>query len=145
MDRGVAVLVTAVVGGLLAMQAPINARLGDETGSFAAALISFGIGTIALLAIVVLSGKAGSLGDAGNVSWVYLVGGLLGVVYVTTALIMVSEIGAGGVAAATIAGQLTASIALDRAGAFGLDQEPITPARIAGVVLLLAGTVLIVR
>lgn len=145
MDRGVAVIVTAVVGGLLAMQAPINARLGDATGSLPAALISFGIGTIALLVIVVLSGKAGSVADAGNVSWVYLAGGLLGVVYVTTALIMVSSIGAGGVAAATIAGQLTASIALDRAGAFGLDQEPITASRIAGVVLLLAGTALIVR
>lgn len=145
MDRGVAVLATAVVGGLLAMQAPINARLGDWTGGVPAAFISFAVGTVALAAIVVLSGKTAGVGEVTSVPWYYLVGGLLGVVYVTTALTMVSHIGAGGVAAATIAGQLTASIVLDRAGAFGLTREPITLSRIAGVALLLGGTYLIVR
>ena len=41
MDRGLAVLLTAVVGGILALQAPINAGLGRATGSIAAALVSF--------------------------------------------------------------------------------------------------------
>jgi transporter family-2 protein len=64
---------------------------------------------------------------------------------VFTALVTVSSIGAGGVAAATITGQLTTSIVLDRVGFLGLDQQPITATRLAGVVLLLAGTLLIVR
>ena len=106
MDRGLAVLLTAVAGGLIALQAPINAGLGKATGSLPAALVSFGVGTIALAAIVVLSGKAGGLGSTFDVSWYYLLGGLLGAVYVANALIAVSAIGAGGVAAATIAGQL---------------------------------------
>ncbi len=54
-------------------------------------------------------------------------------------------IGAGGVAAATVTGQLTASVALDRLGAFGLDEVPLSPERLLGVGLLLAGTFLIVR
>ncbi len=83
--------------------------------------------------------------SAFDVSWYYLLGGVLGAVYVTNALIAVSAIGAGGVAAATITGQLTASVAIDRLGLFGLDQVALTPERVAGVVLLLAGTVLIVR
>jgi len=57
----------------------------------------------------------------------------------------VTSIGAGGVAAVTITGQLTAAVVIDRLGAFGLDEVPVTGERIAGVVLLLAGTVLIVR
>jgi transporter family-2 protein len=144
-DRGVAVLLTAFAGGLVAIQAPINAGLGRETGSLPAALISFGVGTIALAAIVILSGKAGGLGSTFEVSWIYLVGGLLGAVYVTTALIAVSAIGAGGVAAATITGQLVASVAIDRFGLFGLDEVALSPERLLGVALLLAGTFLVVR
>lgn len=145
MDRGLAVVLTAAAGGLIAAQAPINAGLGKATGSVAAALVSFSIGTMALAAVVVLSGKAGGLGSTFDVSWYYLLGGLLGAVYVLNALIAVSAIGAGGVAAATIFGQLTTAMVIDRLGLFGLDQTPLTAGRIAGVVLLLAGTVLVVR
>ncbi len=145
MDRGLAVLLTALAGGLIALQAPINAGLGKATGSLPAALISFLVGTVALTAIVVLSGKAGGLGSTFDVSWYYLLGGLLGAVYVANALIAVTAIGAGGVAAATITGQLVASVAIDRLGLFGLDQVSLSPERIVGVGLLLAGTVLVVR
>lgn len=145
MDRGLAVVLTAVAGGLIALQAPINAGLGRETGSLPAALVSFAVGTVALTAIVVFSGKAGGLGSTFDPSWYYLIGGLLGAVYVANALIAVSAIGAGGVAAATIAGQLAASVAIDRLGLFGLDEVPLTPERLLGVALLFAGTLLVVR
>ena len=138
-------MLTATAGGLIALQAPINAGLGRATGSMPAALVSFLIGTAALAAIVILSGKAGGLSSAFDVSWYYLLGGLLGAVYVSTALIAVTAIGAGGVAAATVTGQLVASVAIDRFGLFGLDQVPLSPERVIGVVLLLAGTVLVVR
>jgi len=135
----------ALVGGCIALQAPINAGLGKSTGSFAAATISFAVGTLLLAAIVVLSGKAGGLGNVAHVEWYYLLGGALGAAYVFSALVLVSHIGAGGVAAATVTGQLTTSVVLDQIGFLGLDKEPIGPARIAGVLLLLGGTYLIVR
>jgi bacterial/archaeal transporter family-2 protein len=144
-DKGTAVLLTVAAGGLIALQAPINAGLGRATGDLAAALVSFLVGTAALLLLVVLSGKAGGVGNVGDVQWYYLLGGLLGAIYVANALVAVSSIGAGGVAAATIAGQLTASVAADRFGFLGLEETPISPERLLGVLLLLAGTFLIVR
>jgi bacterial/archaeal transporter family-2 protein len=144
-DRGLAIVLTAVAGGLIALQAPINSELGKATGGLAAALVSFAVGTIALTAIVVLSGKAGGLGSTFEVPWYYLAGGLLGAIYVTNALLAVAAIGAGGVAALTVAGQLIASVAIDRLGLFGLDEVPLTPERLLGVGLLLVGTVLVVR
>lgn len=145
MDKGTAVILTAGAGGLIALQAPINAGLGKASGDLAAALISFMVGTAALLLIVVVTGKAGGISHATDVRWYYLVGGLLGAIYVANALVAVSSIGAGGVAAATVAGQLTASVVADRLGILGLEQVALTPLRILGVALLLAGTVLIVR
>jgi bacterial/archaeal transporter family-2 protein len=145
MDRGVAVFVMAVVGGGIALQAPINAGLGRATGSWAAATVSFAIGTILLAAIVALSGRAGGIGEAAQVEWYYLLGGVLGAAYVFSALVLIDEIGAGGVAAATVTGQLTLSVVLDRLGFLGLEEEPITAERVLGVILLLAGTYLVVR
>jgi transporter family-2 protein len=144
-DRGFAVVLTALAGGLIALQAPINAGLGKQTGGLPAALVSFAVGSLALAAIVVLSGKAAGLSSTFDVSWYYLVGGLLGAVYVANALFAVSVIGAGGVAAVTVTGQLIAAVAIDRLGLFGLDQVPLSPDRLVGVGLLLAGTVLVVR
>jgi transporter family-2 protein len=145
MDRGFAVLIMALVGGCIALQAPINAGLGKSTGNFAAATVSFAVGTILLAGIVFASGKAGGLSNATDVQWYYLLGGALGAAYVFSALVLVSEIGAGAVAAATVTGQLTTSVVLDRIGFLGLDREPISLSRVLGVLLLLAGTYLIVR
>jgi transporter family-2 protein len=144
-DKGLAVFLMAVVGGCIALQAPINAGLGKSTGSFAAATISFAVGTLLLAAIVILSGKTGGLGEVAHVEWYYLLGGALGAAYVFSALVLVDEIGAGGVAAATVTGQLTLSVVLDRLGFLGLEQQPISAERVLGVALLLAGTYLIVR
>lgn len=145
MDRGFAVLLMAIVGGGIALQAPINAGLGQVTGNFAAAALSFAIGTALLAAIVVLTGRADQIGEVRQVEWYYLLGGVLGAAYVFSALVLVKEIGAGGVAAATVTGQLATSVFLDRIGFLGLEHEPITLTRLLGVVLLLVGTYLIVR
>jgi len=142
---GLAVLLTACAGGLVAMQAPINSTLGKAAGTFAAASISFIIGTTALVGITVLSGQKVELGAVGDLQWYYLIGGLLGAAYVTTVLVTVRTLGAGGVTAATITGQLSTSVLLDKLGAFGLPEKPLSVARVVGVVLLAAGVFLIVR
>ncbi len=146
MDRGVAISLTAVVGGLIALQAPINSLLGRQVGTFQAAFLSFAIGTLALALIAGLArGGFGQLADVRGAPWHYLLGGLLGAAYVTSVLLTVRELGAGGVTAATIAGQLTMSVLVDRAGVLGLEQRGLTAQRLTGLALLAAGTFLIVR
>jgi bacterial/archaeal transporter family-2 protein len=146
MDRGAAVVLTAAAGGLIALQAPINSMLGKSVGTFAAASVSFIVGTVALVVITLLVGGGfGDIGEARHLSWYYLMGGVLGAVYVTTALVAVRELGAGGVTAATIAGQLTLSLIIDQLGILGVDERTITWDRVLGVLLLALGTVLIVR
>lgn len=135
----------ALTGGLIAMQPAVNSGLGKVTGNIAAALVSFVIGTLVLAVIVTLAGQTGGVGEATGAPWYLLLGGVLGAAYVFSALVTVSTIGAGGVAAATITGQLTFSVVLDRIGFLGLEETPITLDRILGIALLLAGTFLIVR
>ncbi len=138
-------MLTAIAGGLVAMQAPVNSKLGKAAGTFAAASISFLIGTAILIAITAISGKGVNTAAASKLPWYYFTGGLLGAAYVTTVLVSVRTLGAGGVTAATIAGQLTTSVLIDRAGVLGLAQRGLTPHRLVGIALLAVGTVLIVR
>ena len=146
-NQGLAILATVTAGGFIALQAPINSTLGRAVGSpFAAASISFAVGTAALVAITLLfSGAFAGVGGVRGLPLIYLAGGLLGAVYVTTALISVRYLGAGAVTAATVTGQLATSLLIDRLGVLGLDQRPLSPSRLLGVVLLVAGTFLVAR
>jgi transporter family-2 protein len=145
-SSGAAVVVTAIVGGLIALQAPINSALGKSVGTFQAAFVSFAIGTLVLAVIAALAkGGFSQIPEARNLSWYYLTGGVLGAIYVTTVLVTVRELGAGPVVAATIAGQLTAGVVIDQYGLLGVAKEPVTAAKLAGIVLLAAGVYLIVR
>jgi len=144
-DKWLPAVVTVCAGGLVALQAPINSTLGKAVGTFAAASISFAIGLAVLIAITVVAGGFGEVEKAADLKWYYLMGGVLGAVYVTTVLVAVRELGAGGVTAATIAGQLGASVLIDRAGVLGLPEKALTPSRLAGILLLAVGVFLIVR
>ncbi len=146
MDRGAAVLLTAGVGGLIALQAPINSMLGKSVGSFQAAFVSFLLGTVVLAVIAaVAKGGFSKIPEARNLEWYYLTGGVLGAAYVTTVLVTVRSLGAGPVVAATIAGQLTMSVVIDQLGLLGLPKDPITMGKVVGVLLLALGVFLIVR
>jgi bacterial/archaeal transporter family-2 protein len=57
----------------------------------------------------------------------------------------VRTLGAGGVTAATIAGQLTMSVLLDQLGILGLAQRQLTAGRVLGVALLAVGVYLVVE
>lgn len=146
MDRGVAVGLTAIAGGFVALQAPINSMLGKQVGTFQAAFVSFTLGTIVLALIAgLVAGGYGTIGQARELSWYYLTGGLLGAIYVTTVLVTVRSLGAGGVVAATITGQLTMSVLADHFGWLGVTRDPVSALKLVGVVLLGLGTYLVVR
>jgi bacterial/archaeal transporter family-2 protein len=142
--KGIALLLSGFAGALVAMQPPINSKLGQAVGNFAAATISFIVGTLVLLAVTVATGNH-HLDGIRHIPWWYFAGGFIGAVFVASSLITVRTLGAGGVVAATIAGQLTFSVVIDRFGLLGLEQKPLTAARVLGVALLALGVFLVVR
>lgn len=146
MSKELAVLATVAAGGIVAAQAPVNNVLSKKVGTFGAVSVNFLVGTA--LVLVITFAFAGGVQDEGGASpaWYYwLFGGLAGVAIVLTTLLTVRELGAGGVTAATIAGQLTLSVVLDRLGVLGLEERAITWDKLLGIALLAAGTVLVVR
>ena len=146
MSRGLAVLLGAGAGCLVGMQAPINSRLGKTVGTWQAASFSFLVGTAALVAIAaVAQGGLGNLGHAGRAPWWALIGGLLGAVYVTVAIVAVRTLGVSGLTAVVITGQLAVSVVIDRFGLLGVAKQHVGAQRVLGLVLLVAGVLLVVR
>src|ERR1700745_3398318 len=109
------------------MQPPINSRLGRSIGGIEAATFSFLVGTTPLVLLsVVLRGGLGSFAHAGGAPWGSLVGGLLGAVYVFVAIEAVHTLGASGLTAVVITGQLVISVVIDRFGLLGIARQSIS-------------------
>jgi transporter family-2 protein len=143
MTRLLAVVATLGVGALIALQPPINSELGKRTSVVAAAFITTTIAALALAALALVLGEVGQVRKVPHIPPLYLTGGLMGAVLVSVSLVTVRTLGAGGVVAATVSGQLVVSAILDRYGFLGLDRVGLTPARLTGFALLLGGTALV--
>jgi transporter family-2 protein len=146
MDKGVAVAVAAVVGGLVVTQAPLNSQLGRSVGGLEASVVALGISFLAILTLSALTGEIGGLRRIGEAPWhVVIGGGLAGALYVGSIVWTVRALGAGGLTAVTIAGQLGVAIVIDHFGWLGVERSPITVAKVSGVLLLAVGTWLVIR
>ena len=81
MDKGVAVAVAAVVGGLVATQAPLNSALGRTVGGVQASVVALGISFAALLALCGVTGGLPGIGKLGEAPLhVAVGGGLIGAI-----------------------------------------------------------------
>jgi transporter family-2 protein len=140
-------LASAFVGGaLVALQAPTNAMLSRAVGSpVNAALVSFAIGTIALIAVALSLGVRPAAGEVRALPWYAWTGGLYGAVFVAVAAFAAPRMGVTYFLMVAIAGQLAMALLLDRIGAFGLERVEISPTRIAGILFVLAGAYLVRR
>jgi transporter family-2 protein len=133
-------------GACIAVQGPINAQLGRNLAMpVAAAATSFIAGAIVLVVVTLVVSRIQGTGPqwTAPAPWLYFAGGCLGTVYVTSAILLTPRIGAAAVIALSVAGQLLASVVLDRIGFLGLAVRELSLGRIAGAVLLIAGVILI--
>jgi bacterial/archaeal transporter family-2 protein len=146
MDRGVAVALAAVIGGVLAAQAPLNSQLGRTVGGLQASVVALCISFLALLALATITGGIGGVSRLGDAPWhVAIGGGLIGALYVGSIVWTVRALGATGLTAVTIAGQLALAVVIDHNGWLGVERSPITVAKVAGIALLALGTWLVLR
>lgn len=140
------ILLVFVAGGMVAIQAPTNAMLAKAGGSpILAALISFTVGTIALLAVWLATPNRPRASDFGGLPWYAWIGGVYGAIFVAVAAYAAPKIGIASLITIGIAGQIAMALWLDHIGAMGLSREPINFGRMVGALLVVAGVVLVRR
>ncbi|HEY7682169.1 MAG TPA: DMT family transporter [Gemmatimonadales bacterium] len=141
------ILVALLVGLVLPVQAGVNAQLGITLGHpLTTAFVSFLVGTLALAALVLLARvPLPSLRIVLETPSWYWVGGLLGALYIAAAVVLAPRLGATTMIASVVAGQMLASLVLDHFGWVGFAEHHATPSRLAGVILVVAGVLLVRR
>jgi transporter family-2 protein len=140
--------VLGIVAGFgLTVQVGMNSQLRKVLQSpNTAALISFLVGTLALIAfILVVRTPLPDRAALAAVPWWAWLGGLLGAFYVASSTVVAVELGATTLLGLALLGQLATALVIDHFGWLGLPENPITWTRIAGVALLGAGVWLISR
>ncbi|QDV05398.1 hypothetical protein Poly30_08950 [Planctomycetes bacterium Poly30] len=140
-------LLAVLVGALVPLQGTINSRMGMVTGQpLLATLISFTGGFLAILVIVLgASGGLPKWEPVGPTPLYLFLGGLPGVVFVLTALMLIPRIGVAAAVCGFVVGQLSSSLLFDHFGWLGAPLREVTAQRLIGLALLAAGTFLVVR
>ena len=139
-------LLALVIGLVVPLQSTVNNQLKILIGgsTLIAALISFCIGTLALLLITLLTQqKWNGLASLGQASWWLFTGGAMGALFVFGTTLLAPRIGVAVMLAVIICGQILASLLFDRFGFLGLPIRELTAPRIVGAALVFIGVLLV--
>jgi len=134
------------VGMILPVQFAINSQLGKVFGgALPAAAISFLVGTVVLVALTALTQRQWPTGGLLRETplYIFLMGGLIGATFVVSSVIITPRLGAAVTFCFVIAGQLFSALLIDHFGAFNTNVQAATPGRVAGVVLVLVGALMV--
>lgn len=135
-----------LAGAVMPLQAGINGQLAKNLSSvLAASLVSFVVGMLALLAVVIVQREVPSLAAMKSLSWWQWSGGLMGAFFIATAAFAGPRIGALLFMSLVLAGQLGMALLLDHHGWAGFREAPISLGKIAGLTLIIGGVWLIRR
>lgn len=140
------IALTLLAGTLLPLQAGINSQLAKSVNSvLAAALISFVVGALALFSLVLWSREWPALDGLRQLHWWHWLGGLMGAIFIATAAYAAPRTGALVFMLLVLTGQMAMALLLDHFGWAGYRESPVSPAKLAGLGLVVAGIALIQR
>jgi bacterial/archaeal transporter family-2 protein len=143
--RPVALICTLAAGLLVGLQPASNAAMAKHIGDLGAAFVSLVVATMIIGVLLLVAGHPGRLTGVTTLKPEHLVGALGGAAVVSIGLLAVKPLGTGAVIALLVAGQVIMSVAADRLGWFGVHNVALSPGRVLGVGLVIAGTLLVIR
>ena len=144
----IAVIIGFATGLFTPLQTSINTNLRERLGMpQQASLVNFvsAIPMLLLLAILIDGNVYLPLDDIARQPFWIWIGGVLGSVFITSNIILMSHLGSVATVVLPILGQVTMGMVVDHFGLFNSIQIPMTPERGAGVALVLAGVFMIVN
>lgn len=133
-------------GAFSASQTAINGQLGTVLGSaLSAAFVSFTVGTIVLLVLVLViraPWRLRRIGELPNPWWMWL-GGLLGAAFVFGNAALAPIIGTGLTVMAVVLGMMLGSLVIDHFGLLGAGRRPVTVLQVIGLLVMMAAVAVI--
>lgn len=136
-------ILLAITSGLcMAIQSPVNATLSRHAGHLQATAVSFGGGSL-VLGILMLAIGTGDLSNLADAQWWQLIGGLYGIYIVLVITYGIPRLGAALTSTLLTLGNLMTAAVIDTFGLMGMPKVPLEPARVAGILIVLTGVILV--
>ncbi|PPA69604.1 DMT family transporter [Jeotgalibacillus proteolyticus] len=140
--RYIAYLAALLGGAALSLEGAIYGELGKTIGKLETSFYNFFVGSIILAVLWLFFGKGRLSYTLEAPKW-KLLGGVLGVVYLTTIVISVPFVGVGITMVAVIIGQLAMSIIIEHYGWLGSQVAKINKEKILAVISMIIALVLV--
>lgn len=136
-------LVAGLAGAIqVAVQAQLQVRVGNMGALATASLIG---GALALVVLLLAERSLRPLGEAiGAPPW-HLLGGVMSVIIILSITVAGPKIGVVATTGIIVAAQFALGTVIDRFGWMGVERIPLSPSRVAGLVLLAVGAALTLR
>jgi transporter family-2 protein len=136
-------LLTLFLGVILAVHLSMNGKVGSVMNNARVANALFWcIGAAGAVAIGLTGWQAGALQPLKEVHPLLLTAGVMGASLVFAIAWLIPQAGAGPVMITLLAGQVIGGLIMSHFGWLGSPVQPITVAKVAGVVIMIAGVTL---
>jgi bacterial/archaeal transporter family-2 protein len=136
-----------IAGAAITAQAGSNSQLKQSLGSPIGALaVNYVLGLVSVLLVLVFTRFSLPAADKiASAPWWAWIGGVLGVLYGLSVVLLASRMGAATLIAAVVTGQLIFSVVVDNFGWIGFEVHHAGVSRILGCALMIGGFGLIAK
>lgn len=140
--RYVSYLLALLAGAALSFEGAIYGELGKTIGQMETSFYNFFMGSIIMVLLWLFFGK-GKLSYAVEAPKWSLLGGVLGVLYLTSIVVSVPFVGVGITMVAVIIGQLVMSMVIEHYGWLGSKKTKINKEKILAVISMMIALILV--
>ena len=145
MENFILVLLVGLAGGVaVGLQGPLASMMSGRLGTLESVFIVH-LGGAILAGLPLLVMRGGNLGAWRDVPWYALAAGTLGLVVLSAVSYTIPRIGIATTVTLIVVAQLATAALLDHFGLLGATVRVLDPARLVGIVVLFAGTWMIMR
>jgi transporter family-2 protein len=139
-------ILTMFLGVVLAVHLAMNGKVGSVLQNARVGNALFWcIGALGALAIGLSGWQSGALEPLKQVHPVLLTAGVLGACLVFAIAWLIPKVGAGNIMIVLLAGQVIGGLVMSHYGWLGSPVQPITLAKVAGVLVMIGGVLLATR
>ena len=133
-------ILALLIGALISIMISFNSRLEGYVGSTYSVVIIHAVGLITILIIAAIKKEKMVIKE--SIPFYLFLGGIFGVMLTLVNVITIGSIGVALTTALAVFGQLVFSSLVDHFGLFGLTKYEFNPKKIAGLLIVLVGLVI---
>lgn len=145
MEHMISLAYAAAAGTAMALQGAFNTAAGKVIGITENTLVVHVVGALTVGVLLLFGMGKGDFSRFGEIPWYGYLGGILSAVIIFAVIAAMNKLGVGNATAVIILFQISAALLIDTFGLFGAEKLPFAWTRLLGVILLLAGTKLVLR